>query len=61
MGLFQNMRLALAIKSATFARGIAACLSKEANADLMKDCGAPARDIASMRIEAMRQKAGFNR
>lgn len=61
MGLFQNIRTALAIRSASFARGIAACLSHEANADLMKDCGAPAKDIARMKIEAMKQKSGMNR
>lgn len=58
LGLFQNIRTAMAIKAATFARGVAACLSAEANAELMKDCGAPAQDIARMRVEALKQKAG---
>jgi len=48
----------MALQSAMFARGIAACLSADANADLMKDCGAPPKDIAKMKIEAMKQKAG---
>jgi hypothetical protein len=57
MGLFHNIRTAMALKSAMFARGIAACLSAEANSDLMKDCGAPPKDIARMKLEAMRQRA----
>jgi len=61
MGLFQNIRTALAIQSATFARGVAACLSQEANAELMKDCGAPAKDVAKMKFDAIRQRAGINR
>ncbi len=61
MGLFQNIRTALAVQSAMFARGIAACLSADANADLIKDCGGSAKDIAKMKIEAMKQKSGFPR
>jgi hypothetical protein len=57
MGLFQNIKMAMAIKSAVFARGIAACLSGDANADLMRDCGAPASDIARVKLDAMRAKA----
>ena len=58
MGLFQNIRMALAIRSATFARGVAACLSQDANADLLKDCGASPKSVAKMKLDAMRQKAG---
>ncbi len=61
LGLFQNIRTALAVQSAITARGIAACLSQDANADLMKDCGAPPKDIARMKLEAMRQKAGWRK
>jgi len=58
VGLFQNLKTAMAVQSAMFARGIAACLSAEANADLIKDCGGSTKDIARMKIEAMKQKAG---
>lgn len=51
----------MALQSAMFARGIAACLSADANAELMRDCGAPSKDIARMKVEAMKQKAGFKR
>lgn len=59
LGLFQNIRLAMAMRSAQFARGVAVCFSAEANADLMKDCGADFKDIAKMKIEAMRRKGGM--
>jgi hypothetical protein len=59
IGLFQNIKIAMAIKSAVFARGIAACFSQDANADLMKDCGASPKDVARMKIEALKSKAGF--
>jgi len=51
----------MAVQSAMFARGIAACLSADANAELIKDCGGSAKDIAKMKIEAMKQKSGFPR
>jgi len=58
MGLFQNLKTAMAVQSAMFARGVAACLSADANAELIKDCGGSPKDIARMKIEAMKQKAG---
>jgi hypothetical protein len=61
MGLFQNIKLAMAIQSAMLARGVAACLSAEANAELLKDCGAPAKDVAKMKLDAMRQKTAMHR
>lgn len=61
MGLFQNIRTAMAVQSAIYARGIAACFSADANADLLKDCGGSAKEIAAMKIEAMKQKSGFGR
>jgi hypothetical protein len=61
LGLFQNIKTALAIKAAITARGIASCLSQDANADLMKDCGAPPKDIARMKLEAMRTRAGWKK
>lgn len=61
MGLLHNVRTAMAIQSAIFARGVAACLSKEAGAELMKDCGASGRDVAALKLEALRQKQGIGR
>lgn len=57
LGLFQNIRFAMAVRSAGFARGVSVCFSQDANADLMKDCGAAPKDIARMKLDAMRQKA----
>lgn len=51
----------MAVQSAIYARGIAACFSADANADLLKDCGGSAKEIAAMKIEAMKQKSGFGR
>ena len=59
LGLFQNIRLAMGLRSAQTARAIAACFSAEASADLMKDCGADFKDIAKIKLEAMRRKGGF--
>lgn len=61
MGLLHNVRMAMAIQSAILARGVAACLSKEASAELMKDCGASGRDVAALKLEALRNKQGLGR
>ncbi len=57
MGLFSNIKLAMAIQSAMFARGVAACLSPDANADLMQDCGASTKDIIRMKMQGMKEKS----
>ena len=57
LGLFGNIKTALAYRSALTARGVSACFSSEAGADLIKDCGAPVKDIARMKLDAMRAKA----
>jgi hypothetical protein len=56
LGLFQNIRFAMAIRSAIQARGVGVCFSQDANAELMKDCGAHPRDVARMKLDAMRQR-----
>jgi hypothetical protein len=61
IGLMANMKQTLAVRSAIFARGIAACLSAEANASIMEDCGAPAKDVIAMKMDALKQKAGIRR
>lgn len=61
MGLFANIKLAMAMQSATFARGISVVLSADANAELMKDIGASTKDIVRMKMEAMRSKSQGNR
>jgi hypothetical protein len=59
LGLLHNIKIALALRSAVTARGVAVCFSQEANADLMIDLGAPIKEIARMKLNAMRQKAGM--
>lgn len=57
LGLFGNIRTAMAYKSAMFARGVASCFSSEAGSELLKDCGAPVKDVVRMKLDAMRAKA----
>lgn len=57
LGLFHNIRFAMALKSAGFTRGVSACFSAEAGAELLKDCGADFKDVARMKIEAMRRRS----
>ena len=61
MGLMANIKMAMAMRSAMFARGVAACFSADANASILEDCGAPQKEIIAMKIDAMKQKAGSRR
>jgi hypothetical protein len=56
LGLMANLRMAMALKSAMFSRGIAACLTAEANASILEDCGAPKKDIIRVKMEALKQR-----
>ena len=56
LGLFHNIRFAMALKSAGFTRGVSACFSAEAGAEMLKDCGADFKDVARLKIESMRRR-----